>query len=590
MVAQVLCALNWGNNFISDEAIFALMALHMTHSRFTPYVYGGHYLGSGESLVAAGLMKLFGPDIMVFRSATLLLFAIYLVLHAILVTKLWNRSAALISLLFLAVPGYYILVWTYRPIGAFIALMLCVIGSLLLAQAQLAGRRSHLLRMFALGVVIGLGIWSHQLMLVYLAALVLVLWLGCPEWATLQARLERWCGRVLQIPVRELTLLLVIVAGLLVALGFFSAACEPVATYAKIQTGARALLALGAMIVAGALFAASTRRKQIIGSGGLLLSGLALGTAPQWLGWLLLNDPTQSSILLSCPTSMVQRVKLVVGDVLPAALGLLPVSDLPQQPALIKAGWVLLLLITCSALLAWLWRTRVALWSVLTLRPLTAQQRLPALVTLVIGIPAGLAIVGSNTVNVYGVRYLLLSWQFATILFGVMLAELSVKRRRLAGALTATWLALIMLLNTGFTLAHWPIQHQFYTAQTVGALEQYLENRNVRYGYADFWDGFTLDFLTQERVTIAPFNQMDRYPPYSERVAAEPVQFYLFVAGQGPAGNGQISDLIGFLTLKGPSKASAPAFPGIIEQLQDQQVIERERVANWDIWVVSAAS
>lgn len=587
MIVQILCALNWGNNFISDEAIFALMSLHMTHGQFTPYVYGGHYLGSGESAVAAGLMLIFGPGIMVFRSAALLLFAAYLALHALFVTRLWSRRAALISLLFLAVPGFYILVWTYRPIGAFIALMLCVLGSLLLTQLRIADRRLHLLRVVGLGVVLGIGNWSHQLMLVYMAALALVFLLGSPEWAALLGRFEGWCARVLRLPARELILLALLAAGALVVLGFFSAACEPVATYARIETGARALLALGGAAVGLALFAVSARRRQLLGHGALLLGGALLGTAPQWLGWLVLRYPTKSSILPSCPTSIPTRVRLVLGDVFPSALGLLPVSDLPTRSAVVQAGWVLLLVITAATLLLWLWRTREALWAAVTLRPLTPEQRLPALLNLVIGISTVLALVGSNTVNVYGVRYLLLVWQFGTIVFAVMLAELWPRRRAVGLALTAAWIGLIILLNTGITLERWPAQHQFFTDQSVGALEQYLAGQNVRYGYADFWDGFTIDFLTQERVVVAPFNQMDRYPPYTARVGAAPVQFYLFVAGQGPAGGGQIGDLVDFLTLKGPAKASAPAFPWVLERLQKQRVVQRDRVANWDVWIVA---
>ena len=586
MVIQVFCALNWGNNYLSDEAIFALMALHISQGQFVAYVYGSHYQGSGEALLAAGLFKLFGPDILVFRAAALLLFAVYLALHALVVTRLWNRRAALISLLFLAAPGYYILVLTYRPMGPFIIPMLCVAGSLLLIWLPIGDRRLHLLRMLALGALTGLGIWSHQLMLSYLAALALTVWLSSPEWAECAARFERWCARALQIPGSELLLLLAVGAGGLVVLGFFSAACEPVSTFAKVQTAARALLALGGLGLAGALLAVSARRGELIGGGVLLLAGVGLGTLPQWLSLLFEGYPVQSAILPSCPTGAAQRLKLVVTEMLPAAWGLLPLPDLASQSALLKAAWALLLAITGATVCLWLWRTRLVIWALITLRPLTPQQRLPALLALAIGLPVGLAAVGGNTVNIYSVRYLLFVWVFGAILFGVMLAQLSFRRPRVAALLSGVWLALIALPNLSLTLAHWPTTNQFYTAETVGALERYLAGQNVSYGYADFWDGFTLDFLTQERLVIAPFNHMDRYPPYTAQVSAEPVQFYLFVAGQGPAGS-STADLIDFLKLRGPVKASSYGFPWVIERLQRQRVLRRDRVARWDIWLVS---
>jgi hypothetical protein len=48
-----------------------------------------------------------------------LLFGTYLMLHGLWVRRLWGGQIALISLLFLALPGPYILSWTYKTSASF---------------------------------------------------------------------------------------------------------------------------------------------------------------------------------------------------------------------------------------------------------------------------------------------------------------------------------------------------------------------------------------------------------------------------------------------------------------------------------------
>jgi hypothetical protein len=96
---QVWSALQWTANFDSDEAIFGLMALHTLQGHPPTYRYGIPYLGSVESLLSAGFMYLFGNSVLVFRVSTLLLFAIFLILHGILIHGLWGWQVTVISLL-----------------------------------------------------------------------------------------------------------------------------------------------------------------------------------------------------------------------------------------------------------------------------------------------------------------------------------------------------------------------------------------------------------------------------------------------------------------------------------------------------------
>jgi hypothetical protein len=48
------------------------------------------------------------------------------------------------------------------------------------------------------------------------------------------------------------------------------------------------------------------------------------------------------------------------------------------------------------------------------------------------------------------------------------------------------------------------------------------ERKQRRVARADYWLSYKLTFLTGERVIVAPTNGVDRYPPYTAAVRAEP--------------------------------------------------------------------
>jgi len=54
------------------------------------------------------------------------------------------------------------------------------------------------------------------------------------------------------------------------------------------------------------------------------------------------------------------------------------------------------------------------------------------------------------------------------------------------------------------------------------AIVDCLKGSNVRLARADYWLSYKLTFLTGERVIVAPTNGVDRYPPYTAAVRAEP--------------------------------------------------------------------
>src|SRR3972149_57788 len=125
-------------------------------------------------MISAGFITVLGTAVMAFRMSTLLLFALFFVLHAVFPARYFGSPVALLSLLFLALPGFHVLEWTYQPVGAYGAMF--VIGTLMLLVAlpDLSDPRSRVLRAAVFGVLIGLGLWANTTMIVYLVAIGVV--------------------------------------------------------------------------------------------------------------------------------------------------------------------------------------------------------------------------------------------------------------------------------------------------------------------------------------------------------------------------------------------------------------------------------
>lgn len=116
VAVQTWAALQWSVNFDSDEAIFGLMARHILQGHIPTYYYGQRYLGSLDAILSAPLIHWLGNTVPILRITSVLMFGLFPSLHGLLVHRLWGRRVALVSLLVL--PGWQILIWTYRPIAA----------------------------------------------------------------------------------------------------------------------------------------------------------------------------------------------------------------------------------------------------------------------------------------------------------------------------------------------------------------------------------------------------------------------------------------------------------------------------------------
>ncbi len=197
---RLWAALQWRMNFDSDEAIFALMARHILGGQFSPLLYGTNHIGSLESVLSAIPMSVLGQSVPVFRSSTLLLMVLFMAIQSLYVWRRWGGRSAFITSLFIALPGFHILEWSFQPIDALGALLSCGLGVILLSDRIPLGDRQRIVRLFVLGVLGGVGLWSNQMMVIFLIAAFIPQFLGSSEWKHLYSSFDNLSTRRLGVP------------------------------------------------------------------------------------------------------------------------------------------------------------------------------------------------------------------------------------------------------------------------------------------------------------------------------------------------------------------------------------------------------
>jgi hypothetical protein len=215
---------------------------------------------------------------------------------------------------------------------------------------------------------------------------------------------------------------------------------------------------------------------------------------------------------------------------------------------------------------------------------LSPTEHKPSLLWLLFTIPLMLAILGANTIDVSSTRYLFNAWQASSIILAGFIAKLASRPSALALALAGLWVLQVGIGNLVDVGAYWNDRRAAYSPEAVSTLEEFLTDHDVQGGYADYWIAYPLDYVTEERLTLAPYNGVDRYPRYSERVASLPVHAYLLPLNAIPDEASRVSDIAHWLSL---GQGSGPTFSGFSQRLENQVVLERRTVRNWDVWLVA---
>src|ERR1700694_3670193 len=188
----VLIALGWPRHN-SDESIMGLMALHINNRGELPiFFYGQAYMGATEAYLAAGLFRIFGSSVIPLRLVPLLLFALFLASMYLLTSLLYSKPLALITLALLALGSNIVLQTELVALGGYPEMLALGAIAFLLAcwlalsnDQFVSGNRGWRFSLgYALwGLVIGLGVWSDYIFVVFVLMSGLLLLACC--WRTL---------------------------------------------------------------------------------------------------------------------------------------------------------------------------------------------------------------------------------------------------------------------------------------------------------------------------------------------------------------------------------------------------------------------
>ncbi len=572
----------WTANLNSDEAVFGLMARHTLEGRPPTFMYGSTYQGSIEPLLSAVLMRIFGQTVFVFRLSTLAFYAFFLLAHAIYVRRHFGERVALVSLLILALPSVEILYETGRPISAYGAMLFLGTLALLLSDKLPQASRMRTLRLFLLGVVIGLGVWSHVWFIVYIAAIAIPHGIRTPEWQALRERFYqpfrdaqfRW--------VRFLPALTPAALLVLLTLAFFSSGCQPIGQFAALQRAARLLLFLEVGYAFVLAFKLSTRRRALIQSGLAFAGGFLVGDAPQWRAIFLYGSPPSTAINASCPASLPQRAWTVFGTLLPHMWGTDSIPAIVSTPRWGMLRWALPLVLAFGGFGYFFWSQR-RLWADLAIgRCIPAQSRALASWGLLLVLPLGLTLLGTHNEAV--VRYLLITWQASSVVLALFFVRLASDSRWALGALVIVFAVQIGLWSMVSLGQQWRADREQFSPVAIAQLEEHLAHHTATGGFADYWIAYSVDLVSEERITIAPYNGIDRYQPYTEHVLSLPTLAYILPRDVITAESNDISELRRAIQQR---SVAGPAFVWALEPLNEGAVLDRAPVAHWDVWIVA---
>lgn len=493
--------------FDSDEAVEGLMALHVLEGELPAFFWGQAFKGVPEVYAAAGAFALFGPSVVVLKSVTLLFFASYVALNFVLLDRIASRWLAAGASLLLVFSPPALVLWSLCASAEYVLIML--LGTLLLLlcvrpeEARRAESRAQRTQgsLLLVGLVIGVGLWVHQLFVIYLLPLLAIgllrgKWWRAPVFSRPNA-VAVVIGAVALVYV-GLGLIAFFTSGLVLHIGPISLRATAPQKMLRIAVAIAGLAVLLQM-------ASRTTREQAIGAATRywpLAAGVALGYLPVLL-YSALVEPARAPARAANLRQLLAAAPDIFGNIVPIVAGFkLATTERLALPSIAVAPGA-------AALAAYVWsnRTRVG------------KEFFP---TFVVFVPV-LFLGAGVYLDTLSYRYLI-PWY----------AGLSVAWAGGSRALAGKTRWAILILGAIIGIHAWQ-QWAWYAklepdAQSLATIEC-LKRNGVRGGFAEYWTSYKLTFLAQEEIIFAPTDGVDRYPKYTEFVRSLPSHEQLANAG-----------------------------------------------------------
>ncbi len=539
----ILLALGWPTTN-SDEGTMGLMAINLAfHGQWPIFFYGQSYMGALEAYLASPLFLLFGPSTFTLRFGLVVLFTAFLVALYLLTRLLYTKEYALLCITLLCFGSVEMFTRQLKAVGGAVETMLfgCLImlftmylllpgrdksrPSILMEETGIRlcspaesrfmaskrastrhrpygisypeitdrTRRKRYLLYGLLGLSMGLGIWSHMLILPFVAVSCLLLLLFCRE--------------ELKTPA-----ILFLLAGCCIGL-------LPSIIYSFEYPEQNFIFTLG----------------KLHSTGGTTVSQ----SSTFWEGLL-------GTVLISIPMATGAPKICTVSTTPGAWKAQISACMIPQ--GLWGVGYVLLFLLACLLVLRHFLAFRR---STTTPRSIEDQRtfmlhtmRLAVMGTAVLTFLAYVPTPAPALVPVTSTRYLV----GLLVALPVILASLwtPFEGKTVAAGNILFKLRRIAFLGIGLLLvaATWGVFQQVPAAQVVSQQQQKfiadLERIHVNAIYSDYWTCDNVMFLSDTHIVCGVLGNdlqpgQNRYPPYFTQVQSDSHAAYAFTAGSPQA-------------------------------------------------------
>lgn len=168
LAARVLLLLSNAVSFHSDEAIVALMARHILQGERPVFFYGQAYMGSLDAWLVALGFALFGQSVTTIRLVQSALYLLVVISGYFVAWRLSGRvTVAVTAGLMLAVPPVLLATYTTATLGGYNETLLLGNLVLLLGYDVTHKHCRSLWRWLLLGLCAGLGWWTNGLIVAY---------------------------------------------------------------------------------------------------------------------------------------------------------------------------------------------------------------------------------------------------------------------------------------------------------------------------------------------------------------------------------------------------------------------------------------
>jgi 4-amino-4-deoxy-L-arabinose transferase-like glycosyltransferase len=498
--------------FDSDEAVEGLMARHVLNGELPAFFWGQAFKGVPEVYAAAGAFAVFGSSVTVLKSVTLAFFAAFVALNFALVDRIAGRWMAVVTCLLLIVSPPALVFWSLDASAEYVVIML--LGTLLLLlclrledarREEGRGKREERL-LGAIGLVIGIGLWVHQIFVFYLLPALVILGFQ-----------SHWRERLASGHLRLFTRALAMIAAIYLTLSVVAFMTGGFALQlGSITLGARAPQKLLRIAVGVAALAVLSYAIANVSRGAIrkyarrywpLAAGYLAGYSPVIL-YSLFIEPARSPARNADLSQLMKAAPDIFGNVIPILSGFKIATterlDIPlAAAAIIVAALATYLLAICRRL------AEVARHRVTT--PTLAADFFPLFVILV---PL-MFIVSGAYLDTQSYRYLIPYYAGLAVALAAGSLALAKGDKNIA----SVFVAMILVV---FGLQQWAwYQKLTPDSESVKTLEC-LKREGIRGGYADYWTSYKLTFLSNEDIIFAPTNGVDRYPAYTEFVRGLP--------------------------------------------------------------------